>query len=255
METRAQTPASVHRLILAIAVVASLGTPLCAQAADIVAAPAAGHGFVVTDAAGTLVRLRVQEDGTVLIPGVLTSPQEDTYLCFDTASGQLGNCLPATGPAGATGPVGPQGPTGPDGPAGPTGMVGAQGPQGPQGPSGPSGPQGSTGPQGPEGVTGPDGPVPYTFITISNSRQLACNNVIGCSYSGETILATCPPTFYRVSLVGCFFPQVNTINAPEIVMPPFDLTDIGCSYGGKLNIGQSVEIGVTVLCVAGVPLN
>ena len=145
-----------------------------AGAADIEAQVAAGDGFEVSSQSGALVRLRVNDDGSVLIPGLPSSLVEESFLCFDATSGQLGLCpdVPA-GPAGPPGPPGPQGvqgipgpegaigPEGPVGPTGPAGAVGDPGPQGvagPQGLPGETGPAGPAGPQGPIGATGADGP-------------------------------------------------------------------------------------------------
>ena len=75
-----------------------------AQAADIEAQLAPGDGFVVNSQGG-VIRLRVDDQGRVLIPALPASLVEEQFLCFDTASGQLGRC-PAI-PAGATGPTGP----------------------------------------------------------------------------------------------------------------------------------------------------
>lgn len=92
------------------------GAPLVAQSGDIAATPAPGQGFAVSDASGTLVRLRVGEDGVVIIPGFPAALQREEYVCFDGASGQLGQCPPLmgeVGPPGPAGSVGSQGPTGP----------------------------------------------------------------------------------------------------------------------------------------------
>ncbi len=141
-----------HPLALALQL-ALLGG--AAMAADIEAQLAPGDGFVVNSQSGSVVRLRVNDNGSVVIPGLPGSAGEDQYLCFDTASGQLGTCsIPPTGATGATGPVGPAGTTGA---TGPTGATGAQGPVGSAGATGASGMDGATGATGPMGANGPTG--------------------------------------------------------------------------------------------------
>lgn len=138
-----------------------------ANAADIDAQLAAGDAFKVTSQAGTVVRVRVNDNGSVVIPALPSAIAEEQFLCFDTASGQLGRCpaIPA-GATGATGPIGPlgavgatgaTGSTGLQGPIGSTGSVGTTGSQGPIGATGLDGATGSTGLQGPIGVTGATG--------------------------------------------------------------------------------------------------
>lgn len=138
--------------------------------------PAPGSSVIVTDASGQEIRLEVTDAGAIRIPGLGNAATVDEApICYDQASGTLGNCPPGAiegppgppgpqgemGPAGPEGPVGPAGPSGAQGPAGPAGAQGEQGAMGPQGPEGlpgPQGPQGETGPQGPQGEPGPVGP-------------------------------------------------------------------------------------------------
>ena len=135
--------------------------------------PAPGSSVIVTDASGQEIRLEVTDAGAIRIPGLGTAATVDeTPICYDSATGTLGNCPPGAiegppgppGPQGETGPVGPQGEAGPTGPAGsegpmgPAGAQGEQGPVGPQGEQGPEGPVGPAGEQGPVGSQGPEGP-------------------------------------------------------------------------------------------------
>jgi len=90
-------------------------------AADVVVRPQTGSGLVVTDASGSQIRLRVNENGEVTIPVLVNGSPQNLPACVSPA-GQLGPCAP-----GAVGSIGPQGP------AGPTGATGATGPQGPAG--------------------------------------------------------------------------------------------------------------------------
>lgn len=150
-------------LFVAISVVCVSGT---AGADDVTISPPAGGGFSVTDSSGNVVRLRVDENGQVLIPSLPAALQQQSFVCFNTISGTLGTC--GSVPGGATGATGPTGPAGPIGPVGPTGIglngatgvtgpTGSTGATGPAGPTGATGPAGSTGSAGPTGSTGPIG--------------------------------------------------------------------------------------------------
>jgi hypothetical protein len=63
--------------------------------------PAPGSGFVVTDKTGATERFRVNENGQVIVPGLLAAPEvENQPLCYNTATGRLGSCSavpPGTG--------------------------------------------------------------------------------------------------------------------------------------------------------------
>jgi hypothetical protein len=165
---------------LALAISAAL-VPLDASSQQNLTIQAPPGGSVqIRDAAGTVIHLQVDNDGTLILPGLSGQGDQETVLCFDSGSGVLGPCSPdaaqgpigpqgpqgetgATGdqgPQGEEGPVGPQGPQGDPGPAGPEGIQGPQGdigPAGPAGPEGAQGPQGDQGPVGPEGAPGPQG--------------------------------------------------------------------------------------------------
>ena len=140
---------------------------------DIRIQPAPGSSVIVTDGSGQAIRLEITEAGAIRIPALgIAATVDEAPICYDQASGTLGNCPPGAiegppgppGPQGETGPAGPQGEAGPAGPAGPEGPQGEAGPMGPAGPEGPEGapgsqgPQGETGPPGPPGETGPAGP-------------------------------------------------------------------------------------------------
>ena len=92
---------------------------------------------------------------TVVIPSLPSAEQRDRVLCFDSTSGQLGQCQPGAVPPGATGPAGPQGVPGP---AGPPGASGAAGPPGAPGAPGANGTNGTNGAPGAPGPVGPPGP-------------------------------------------------------------------------------------------------
>lgn len=155
-----------HPLTLAIQATLVAG-PLAA--ADIEAQLAPGDGFVVNSQSGSVVRLRVRDDGSVVIPGLPASAGEEQNLCFDTVSGQLGRCatLPV-GPTGATGAAGATGAVGATGAAGVTGAVGATGATGVSGAigaTGATGAVGATGVTGAIGATGATGAVGATGAT------------------------------------------------------------------------------------------
>jgi hypothetical protein len=148
-----------------------------AMAADIVVTPPAGGGFVIKSQGGQ-ERLRVQENGPVLVPGLpATSASGTSVLCYDSA-GQLMACAAgvgagatgatgAAGPTGATGAIGPTGPTGAGatGATGPTGVTGSTGVTGPTGATGATGATGQTGTTGVTGATGPTGVTGATGAT------------------------------------------------------------------------------------------
>ncbi len=130
------------------------------ETADVEVVPAAGGALLVKDSSGATTRLRVNESGEVIVPGLAASDLEDLPVCFDQATGQLGTCPDSIleGPQGPQGPPGPPGPQGETGLAGADGAVGPAGPKGDQGERGPKGDTGDTGPQGPQGEIGPQGP-------------------------------------------------------------------------------------------------
>ena len=113
-----------HPLTIALQLALLSGT---ASAADIEAQLAPGDGFVVNSQPGSVVRLRVNDDGSVVVPALPGSTGVDQFLCFDTVSGRLGTCN--TIPMGATGATGATGPTGPTGATGSTGATGVAGPE------------------------------------------------------------------------------------------------------------------------------
>lgn len=84
------------RFFAALWTVLALQAPT-AFAADITATPPAGGGFVVKDSTGTTDRFRVQESGTVTIPGLPGAASANTATCFNNLSGQLGPCAAGSG--------------------------------------------------------------------------------------------------------------------------------------------------------------
>ncbi|MFA5494714.1 MAG: hypothetical protein WC247_08035 [Porticoccaceae bacterium] len=237
-------PSSLDKSRLALAVTAALwGMPLFAAgpSSDISATLPPGGGFVIKGADGTSERMRIEEDGSVTVPGLPGAAEGDTVLCFDSA-GLLGPCAAdiaagpagvagptgptgAAGPAGATGDTGPTGPTGATGEAGPTGAqgdagatgpTGATGPQGdtgPAGPAGPAGPQGSIGPAGPQGIQGDTGLTGTTGATgatgatgpagaAGSFNQILRQKSSSIVLDSELVTASCPAG-YRVTGGGC----------------------------------------------------
>lgn len=123
---------------------------------NLVIQPPAGGSVVIEDSAGNQVLLQVDENGVLQLPGVPGSAEQDTILCMEVASGQVGPCS-AGALAGLEGPIGPTGAQGERGPRGDIGPMGESGPTGPQGMQGIQGIQGSPGPTGPIGPTGAAG--------------------------------------------------------------------------------------------------
>lgn len=143
---------------------------------DVVVQPPPGGSVQIQDSAGNSIYLQVNDDGTLLLPGMGGDTEQESVLCFETGSGVLGPCTPDA----ATGPTGPEGPAGPQGPQGETGPQGPPGPEGNAGPQGPQGPQGETGPQGPAGDS-------YTIGTgLEEDAGLLTLQRTGCS-SGQVL--------------------------------------------------------------------
>ncbi|SDU08930.1 phage tail protein [Halopseudomonas salegens] len=158
---------------LAVLVACGLYLPTT-LAADITATLPAAGGFVIKGSDGD-ERMRVDDDGAVILPTIPTSAAGDTVLCYD-ASGILGPCAAGV----AVGPEGPQGPEGQVGPQGPEGPTGPQGLTGPPGIQGPVGQTGNTGATGPQGIQGPQG-VPGTLgVFGTNTGNAAAGNTNDC---------------------------------------------------------------------------
>ena len=81
--------------------------------------PPANGSVVVRDSSGAIARFIVADDGSVFISGLPASIQQDSLVCFNTVSGQLGTCPAIVGEPGPAGPAGPQGEPGAVGPVGP----------------------------------------------------------------------------------------------------------------------------------------
>ena len=77
-------------------------------AADVEIRTPAGGGFAVRDNGGTLLRLLVDSSGAMTIPFLVTAAMQPSAVCFETATGLLGQCAPG----GVQGPQGTQGDTG-----------------------------------------------------------------------------------------------------------------------------------------------
>jgi len=70
-----------------------------ARADDVTVQPGAGSGFVVTDNTGVSQRFRVLETGEVFLGGLLSAPSVQSQpLCYNTTSGQVGDCAAVTAP-------------------------------------------------------------------------------------------------------------------------------------------------------------
>jgi len=110
-----------------------------AHSADVKIRPSPGAGVVVTNAAGTEERLRVNDNGDIFLWALAPLGGADGILCLQTSTGHIGTCVQTAGPAGPAGPAGSAGTAGPVGPAGPGGTAGPVGPAGAPGPPGPPG--------------------------------------------------------------------------------------------------------------------
>lgn len=67
-----------------------------AFAADVTVQPASGSGFVVKDASGANERLRVQENGAISVPGLVSAATQAQAVCAN-ATGVLGLCTSGSG--------------------------------------------------------------------------------------------------------------------------------------------------------------
>jgi hypothetical protein len=50
--------------------------------------------------------------------------------------------------------------------------------------------------------------------------------------------------------VSCLAPKFGNFTVTPSV-PPFTNTDLGCSYVGRLELGEVIEISVTAMCIGG----
>ncbi len=228
-----------RRWILALALALALAT-WPAHSQDVKVQPAPGNGLVVTDAAGVQVRLRVNADGTIYLPGIGPLAGPNGSICVNAATGQLGTC-----PLQQVGPPGPSGPSGPPGPSGPTG------------PSGPGAPN-------PPGACGPNEVLTYNgtgyvcksgivLATFRAAQDVLCQDTT-CSYN-STVTVTCPTGFFHVSLVYCLKPIVNTLTVTSWGTDKFDYLSAYCTYTGTLQFSEQVKMGAVSLCLNGTTLN
>ena len=208
----------------ALATALALASPV-AVGADLEIRAPAGGGVVIKDNSANATLMRLNGTGPVTIPNLQTAGQKDRAVCFDSTSGQLGQCAPgalpagptgAAGPAGATGAVGPTGPagagggatgpTGPTGPAGATGPTGASGANGAAGPTGPTGALGSVGPTGPAGTagtTGQTGAQGPTGPTGAFGVDGPTGSIGPTGPTGPQYVPTCPVSLPTISITSC----------------------------------------------------
>lgn len=245
-------------------------------AADIKLQPVPGNGVVITNAAATQERLRVNEGGGVYLPGLAPNAAADRVLCTSTSDGQVGVCaLQATGPQG---PPGPAGPTGPVGPAG-AGLVwrGAWSSNTSYAPDdavsyagsawvavaassaaapdanptlwdllAAGGAPGSTGPQGPPGPAG----LGLTIVTVSAQDTQTCG--VGPCPLDENLTATCPAGYVRLQLLRCTGP----ISAGLVVDYTVDATradTLICHYHGTINAFTTENLDISGTCMTQPP--
>jgi len=233
-----------HQLVLAIQCVLIGGV---ANAADIEAQLAPGDGFEVSSQAGNVLRLRVNDDGSVLIPSLPGSAAEEQFLCFDTVSGRLGSC-PAipSGATGATGLAGVIGPTGATGAVGATGVTGATGLTGVIGPTGATGAVGATGVTGATGLTGLIGPtgvtgaIGATGVTGATGVGVGVTGATGVGVTGATGPVGATGSAGPTGITGNIGPTGNTGN-----VGPTGATGSFGATGSTGGVGPPGVAGVT----------
>lgn len=95
-----RSPLPTHRFARPLALLAVLGLGLgAALAGDITVTPTAGGAFAVKNAGNSADRLRVGEDGTVLIPAAASGAEQPTPMCSGPG-GIVGPCAPNAGGGG-----------------------------------------------------------------------------------------------------------------------------------------------------------
>ena len=227
--------------------------------ADVKLKPPPGGGVAVRDPTDTADRLRVDGNGTVVVPGLPAATQRNSVLCFDSVTGTLGPCLPGAIPAGATGPTGatgsgsagPTGPTGPTGSAGPTGPSGATG----FGAAGPTGPTGATGSVGATGATGAAGagamfvaahpvssPLPRFYAIVGDTTRSGDNG------SEVPMGVACTFDVLRVHPVSsASFTVTLQVNAVDTAMSCTISGTGDCTSGTTVGVnpGDRVQLNVT----------
>jgi hypothetical protein len=85
-----------NRQFVRTVAIAVTGIGLPALAGDIVLTPSSGGGVAVTNAAGTITRFRVGEEGVFTLPGISAVPLPATGLCVEIATGRVGTCSVST---------------------------------------------------------------------------------------------------------------------------------------------------------------
>ncbi len=173
--------------------------------------------------------------GSVAVPSLPSAAQKDRALCFDSSTGQLGQCQPGAlpaGPAGAQGNPGPKGDTGSAGPAGPAGAAGPAGPVGPKGDTGANGDPGPKGDTGAKGDTGPQGPAgPVSAIALAETA---------CSIAGQSsILAVVTDQATGTVTFTCVPPGRIVLSADTGNCPASGGTCFGRVYGAGLTPGAA----------------
>ena len=199
-----------------------------ALADDVKIRPAAGNGVVVTNAAGTSERLRVNESGQVFLPA-LTPLSSNQILCFDSATGRIGTCSQLAGPAGPPGPAGPAGPAGPD---------------------------------GADSIIMVCNSVivecnnPTTDCPISGNVQ--CNptgsSPEDCNPNEYRLTAQCPAGYERLSLRICKKPDSKNLVAHPYTYA-YANDALACSYTGTINRGFPTQelLGISIWCIKAKP--
>lgn len=259
-----------------VMVVVTVLIAVAAHPQDVKIRPAPGSGVVVTNAAGSIEQLRVNDSGLVFLPTLLAHPAPDRFLCIDTATGRVGTCAV---PVGGAGPAGPPGPAGAGltwkGPwtitttyaindvvsnAG-SAWIAVAANTGQQPGTSASwnlmAQKGADAPAGPdivqvcasEPVTcvgGPTCPLP------PNQPPSICMNAPPndprCDATAHILTAQCPAGYIRLGVVNCKEPGSNGIYA-TIFLDPYDNTTAECRYHGLVEQGNPDTLAIRALCI------
>jgi len=237
-------------LAAAIAVALALSA-LPAAAADVEVQTPSGGNFVVKSSTTSLLMQVLGTTGAVTLPFLTSAAEVNTVLCFDSATGLLGQCASGAFPSGATGPAGPAGATGPMGPTGPIGVSGASGSIGPAGPAGAGGATGPTGPSGAAGATGPTGPqgIQGTVGPTGAAGDTGPTGAAGAAGAGAIIPFASGLPAVATTIAGGLSGTVSLIgygNSTSGVSPLGNVIDLTGAAGTLLNFAFSMPRDGTI---------
>jgi hypothetical protein len=203
-----------------------------ATGADLEIRAPAGSGVAIKDGTAANTLLRADGSGPVTIPNLQTAGQKDRIVCFDSASGQLGQCLTSALPVGPQGLPGTPGTPGLPGPPGPPGLPGTPGTPGTPGPPGLPGPPGPPGPAGASAAL-----IPFST---------------GIILSGPTVVSAAPILMgfgsHTVEVIDALGESTMPPEAGGFAIPiPFDGTLQNLRISADLLVASVVSINTTGL--------